>query len=223
MSCSWDAGSRMVREQARRRYRWILTKANRALLWARLGHRYGIDLWSPDHRDELLQIEWYKEKSVDNLMTAIEAKRTLPYRPIYWCTRNPMSRQAYSETPSRRSFIVRMIFSIFISASRRSKQWRISVQEQQGRLVPILRLTSISLSDSLPAWQSYFQKLSRNPLASSGKNFCVTGTFDTSRDDIHAMVEANGGKYALLSLAISTISSQEKMLKQTRKSSNTRC
>lgn len=32
----------------------------------------------PDHRDELLLVEGYKEKSVDNLMTAIEAKRTLP-------------------------------------------------------------------------------------------------------------------------------------------------
>lgn len=31
-----------------------------------------------DHREELLEIEGYKEKSVDNLITAIEAKRTLP-------------------------------------------------------------------------------------------------------------------------------------------------
>lgn len=31
-----------------------------------------------DHRDELLLVEGYKEKSVDNLMSAIEAKRTLP-------------------------------------------------------------------------------------------------------------------------------------------------
>ncbi len=30
-----------------------------------------------DHRDELLQIEGYKEKSVENLMQAIEAKRVL--------------------------------------------------------------------------------------------------------------------------------------------------
>lgn len=28
----------------------------------------------------------------------------------------------------------------------------------------------------------------------AGKTFCVTGTFDISRDDIHAMVEANGGE-----------------------------
>jgi len=31
-----------------------------------------------DYRDEFLQIEGYKEKSVDNLLNAIEAKRTLP-------------------------------------------------------------------------------------------------------------------------------------------------
>ncbi|MBP6921142.1 NAD-dependent DNA ligase LigA, partial [Candidatus Gracilibacteria bacterium] len=31
-----------------------------------------------DHRYELLQVEGYKEKSVDNLMAAIEVKRTLP-------------------------------------------------------------------------------------------------------------------------------------------------
>jgi|GEM_PF-1278285 len=30
-----------------------------------------------DHREELLQIEGFKEKSVDNLLSAIEAKRTL--------------------------------------------------------------------------------------------------------------------------------------------------
>ncbi len=28
----------------------------------------------------------------------------------------------------------------------------------------------------------------------AGKTFCVTGTFNISRDDIHAMVEANGGE-----------------------------
>lgn len=27
-----------------------------------------------------------------------------------------------------------------------------------------------------------------------GKTFCVTGTFAISRDEIHAMIEANGGE-----------------------------
>lgn len=31
-----------------------------------------------DYRDEFLLVEGYKEKSVDNLLTAIEDKRTLP-------------------------------------------------------------------------------------------------------------------------------------------------
>ncbi len=31
-----------------------------------------------DYRDEFLQIEGYKEKSVDNLLNAIEEKRMLP-------------------------------------------------------------------------------------------------------------------------------------------------
>ena len=35
-----------------------------------------------DHREELLLIEGYKEKSVDNLMQAIEAKRMLPIEKI---------------------------------------------------------------------------------------------------------------------------------------------
>lgn len=35
-----------------------------------------------DYREELLLIEGYKEKSVDNLMQAIEAKRTLPIEKI---------------------------------------------------------------------------------------------------------------------------------------------
>ncbi len=28
----------------------------------------------------------------------------------------------------------------------------------------------------------------------AGKTFCVTGTFDISRDDTHALIEANGGE-----------------------------
>ena len=28
----------------------------------------------------------------------------------------------------------------------------------------------------------------------AGKTFCVTGTFELSRDDIHAMIEENGGE-----------------------------
>ncbi|MEI8097105.1 MAG: hypothetical protein WCG73_03305 [Candidatus Moraniibacteriota bacterium] len=35
-----------------------------------------------DHREEFLTIEGYKEKSVDNLLQAIEAKRTLPVEKI---------------------------------------------------------------------------------------------------------------------------------------------
>jgi DNA ligase (NAD+) len=35
-----------------------------------------------DHREELLTIEGYKEKSVENLLQAIEAKRTLPIEKI---------------------------------------------------------------------------------------------------------------------------------------------
>ena len=27
-----------------------------------------------------------------------------------------------------------------------------------------------------------------------GKTFCVTGTFEVSRDDIHALIEENGGE-----------------------------
>lgn len=35
-----------------------------------------------DHREELLNIEGYKEKSVENLLQAIEAKRALPIEKI---------------------------------------------------------------------------------------------------------------------------------------------
>jgi len=35
-----------------------------------------------DHRDEFMTLEGYKEKSVDNLLQAIEAKRTLPVEKI---------------------------------------------------------------------------------------------------------------------------------------------
>ena len=35
-----------------------------------------------DHREEFITLEGYKEKSVDNLLQAIEAKRTLPVEKI---------------------------------------------------------------------------------------------------------------------------------------------
>ncbi len=39
-----------------------------------------------------------------------------------------------------------------------------------------------------------FPKVVEASGALAGKTFCVTGTFTLSRDDIHAMVEANGGE-----------------------------
>jgi DNA ligase len=42
---------------------------------------------------------------------------------------------------------------------------------------------------------SFSQEKNKNSFILSGKSFCVTGSFDTiSRDEIHSMIEQNGGE-----------------------------
>jgi DNA ligase len=42
---------------------------------------------------------------------------------------------------------------------------------------------------------SFSQEKNKNSAILSGKSFCVTGSFDTiSRDEIHSMIEQNGGE-----------------------------
>jgi DNA ligase (NAD+) len=147
-----------------------------------------------DHRDELLQIEWYKEKSVDNLLTAIEAKRTLPIDRFIGALGIPWvgKRTAKLLAPLFQNTEDILHFHLSIEILESVKDiW----PGTAGTISTYFETHKHLLERLLARVTIVFPKtIEKTSGVLAGKTFCVTGTFTLSRDDIHAMVEANGGE-----------------------------
>jgi DNA ligase (NAD+) len=148
----------------------------------------------PDHRDELLLVEWYKEKSVDNLMTAIEAKRTLPIDRFIGALGIPWvgKRTAKLLAPLFHSTDDILNFGLSIETLEAVKD----IGPGTAGTISTYFETHKHLLERLLARVTivFPEVVEKSSGVLAGKTFCVTGTFDISRDDIHAMVEANGGE-----------------------------
>jgi DNA ligase (NAD+) len=145
-----------------------------------------------DHREEFLTLEWYKEKSVDNLLQAIEEKRILPVEKIIaalgipWVGKRTAKLLAplfhtsedilfYSKTPEE----LEVIKDIWPETAR-------SICEYfQTHTLLLRRLIERVHSQTTTQPSEWIL---------AGKIFCVTGTFSLSRDEIHALIEENGGE-----------------------------
>ena len=147
-----------------------------------------------DHRDELLQIEGYKEKSVDNLMTAIEAKRTLTIDRFIGALGIPWvgKRTAKLLAPLFHSTDDILHFHLSIETLEAVKD----IGPGTAGTISAYFETHKHLLERLLARVTivFPEIVEKSSGVLAGKTFCVTGTFDISRDDIHAMVEANGGE-----------------------------
>jgi len=148
-----------------------------------------------DHREDFLTIEGYKEKSVDNLLQAIEEKRTLPVEKIIaalgipWVGKrtakllaplfqSPEDILSFQKTPEE----LEVIKDIWPETARSICEY---FQTHTTLLRRILERVQVTYSQTQ-------NQVSEGILA--GKTFCVTGTFTLSRDEIHSMIEENGGE-----------------------------
>lgn len=147
-----------------------------------------------DHWDELLLIEGYKQKSVENLMKAIEEKRTLSVERIIaalgipWVGKRTAKLLAplfhtsddillFKKTPEELEVIKDIWPETARSICEYFQTHTVLLQRLLERIKVVYPQTS-QVSESMLA----------------GKTFCVTGTFAVSRHKIHAMIEENGGE-----------------------------
>ncbi len=148
-----------------------------------------------DHREELLLIEGYKEKSVDNLMQAIEAKRTLPIEKIIASLGIPW-------VGKRTAKLLAPLFhtvSDILEFQKTPEELEIIKDigpETARSICDYFQTHTVLLQRLFERVEVIFapQKSSESSGVLSGKTFCVTGTFALSRDEIHALIEENGGE-----------------------------
>jgi len=148
-----------------------------------------------EHREEFLTLEWYKERSVDNLLQAIEDKRTLPVEKLIASLGIPWvgKRTAKLLAPLFQSQDDILVFS--------------KTPEELEIIKDIGPETARSICEYFQTHTLLLQRLieriqivyapEKNQGSSgtlAGKTFCVTGTFTLSRDEIHAIIEENGGE-----------------------------
>lgn len=152
------------------------------------------------YHDELLKIEGYKEKSVNNLFDAIEKARNTTLDRAFVALGIP---NVGKKTAKQ---IVTLFDDIFDQNWLLQKIFEIT-EENLLNLADIGPETARAfvnfMSDNRQMVEKFFwelnfsfsQEKNKNSSILSGKSFCVTGSFDTiSRDEIHSMVEQNGGE-----------------------------
>lgn len=146
-----------------------------------------------EYRDEFLLLEWYKEKSVDNLLSAIEAKRTLPIDRFIGALGIPWvgKRTAKLLAPLFQSVEDILNFHLSIKTLEAVKDIGPGTA---GTISTYFQTHKHLLERLLARVTVTFSKVVEVSGVLTWKTFCVTGTFDLSRDDIHAMIEANGGE-----------------------------
>ncbi len=148
-----------------------------------------------DHREEFMMLEGYKEKSVDNLLQAIEAKRILPVEKVIaslwipWVGKRtakllaPLFQSSedifsFYKTPEE----LELIKDIWPETARSICEY---FQTHTVLLVRLLERVQVIYSS---------EKVQDSSGILAGKSFCVTGTFTVSRDEIHQIIEENGGE-----------------------------
>ncbi|MBP6981291.1 NAD-dependent DNA ligase LigA [Candidatus Gracilibacteria bacterium] len=166
-------------------------------------------------RDDFLELEGYKEKSIQNLFESIESSRKTTLDRIFTAIGIPnvgkkTGKQIAKKVMSSRGggeSILEAIFSL-------NEEMLLEVKDigpetarafidymSENREGVIKLLTEVTLEDTSKIPLSDIQNLPEDVLQNdilsklSGKSFCVTGTFDSfSRDEIDDMIEINNGE-----------------------------
>jgi DNA ligase (NAD+) len=167
-------------------------------------------LWN--FKDEILKLEWFKDKSVANILSAVKSSRTVElanflvslWIPQVWkktakLVWNLVSQKYFElnnniDSPNK-EILKKILFSLKFEELQDIKDiwpvWAWSIeyyfQENQDLVIRLLDELNIQLKPS----QNNQQKTSNI----TWKSFCVTGSFEKySRDEIHKIIEDLGGE-----------------------------
>ena len=160
-----------------------------------------------NYRDEMLMLEWYKEKSVQNLIDALEKSQHTTLERVLTAIGIPnvgkktakiITNYELRITNMREISLLDAIFSTTEEELLEMKDiWpetaRAFVEYMQDNRELMERLFS-KLDISIPE-QILFPSEWQMQGKLVGKSFCVTGSFESiSRDSIHELIEKNGGE-----------------------------
>jgi DNA ligase (NAD+) len=152
------------------------------------------------YREDILRLEGYKEKSVKNLLDAIEiSRKTTLDRVLVWLgipqvgkkTAKVLAEYIFSLQEHPEVSIVHVLSQITYESLENLRDIgpetaRSVVEYIEENMILIERLLH-ELTIQIPEVKTGGKLL--------GSSFCVTGTFPMhSRDDIHDMIEKNGGE-----------------------------
>lgn len=153
------------------------------------------------YREKFFELEWYKEKSVNNLLEAIEKARHTTLDRVFVSLGIPQVGKKTGKILAEHIFSIRNpgeeLFHVLSRVSYESLEALYDIGPETAQsvvdyieenLVLIERLLH-ELDIQIPEW------LEKNPWILTGKSFCVTGSFEEiSRDEIHEQIEENGGE-----------------------------
>ncbi len=157
-----------------------------------------------NYREQFFTLEWYKEKSVNNLLEAIEKARYTTLDRVFVALGIPnvgkktgrlLAEITYKLSEDKNLPIFEIIQGI-------SEEDLLEVKdigpETAGAFVEYVEENSLLIERLLYELDLQVPQLSSPSTMKwilSGKSFCVTGSFDgISRDEIHELIEKNGGE-----------------------------
>jgi DNA ligase (NAD+) len=155
----------------------------------------------PDFAEKILELEWYKEKSISNLIESLEKARHTTLDRVFTAIGIPNVGKktgkmlASVAMKKNESTIIQTIFSLTEEelleikdiGPETARSFVEYMSENREMIERLLWKLEIEMIEQIPLF----------PLSGGllGKSFCVTGSFEhISREAIHELVEINGGE-----------------------------
>jgi DNA ligase (NAD+) len=157
-----------------------------------------------NYREQFFTLEGYKEKSVNNLLEAIEKARHTTLDRVFVALGIPnvgkktarlLSGIIYGISEMRNLPIFETIQNITLEelleikdiGPETARAFMEYTQENTLLIERLLHELDLQIPEGISVWVTEW--------ILSGKSFCVTGSFDAiSRDEIHELIEKNGGE-----------------------------
>jgi DNA ligase (NAD+) len=164
-----------------------------------------IDLWFindlsdvfllKNHREALLSLEWFKEKSVNNLLESIEHSRNMKIETF-------LQSLAISQVGKKWAKVISKVFQnvedllLFPFSEADFEELADIWPETAKNIVTYFKDNKEFIEKYLKEVNINFGNASNNDWSLAWKKLCITGSFDwISRDDIIKIIEENGGEF----------------------------
>ncbi len=156
------------------------------------------------YRDQILTIEWYREKSVQNLLDALEKSRHttldrmlvgLGIANVGKKTAKQLAKIHATLMHQKNSTPLETLFHITEEELLEAKD----IWPETARAFVLFMQENNAIVEwllgELDIQYEIIQDITKSVSEMTGKSFCVTGSFDIlTRDDIHSMIEQYGGE-----------------------------